>query len=1093
MIWGGCHETSDEPTIEEGPTLFTLLPPEQTKIDFRNKLTDGLNTNTLVYEYFYNGGGVATGDLNGDDLIDIYFSANMSENKMYINNGDMHFQDVTAVSGAGGRTGPWKTGVAMVDINGDGKLDIYLCYSGMMPELKRVNQLFINQGNDAEGIPTFLEKATEYGLASAAFSNHTYFFDYDRDGDLDMLLLNHNPKNLPIYNEKQNQELLKGDDPFIGIRLFNQSNGHFEDVTMKAGISSSALTYGLGIGISDFNNDGWADFYITNDYAVPDYLYMNNQNGTFTNRLQESVRHNTLSAMGNDVADVNNDGLQDILTLDMLPEDNFRQKLLLSPENYEQFDLNVRSGFHYQYMRNMLQLNNGNGTFSEIGQMAGISNTDWSWSALLADYNNDGWKDLHITNGYLKDFTNLDFITFMNDFVKSKGRMKREDVLELLDHMPESDVVNYIYENEGGLSFSNRTKSWGINFPSNSNGAAYADLDNDGDLDLIVNNINKPAFIYQNESQKTIENNYLQIELKGIGLNMFGIGAIVVISSEGKKQLLEQYPSRGYKSSVSPILHFGLGKLQKVDSLLITWVSGKQQLVLDIEANQRIELNEEEAMIDFTATSKSKPIFKETTPPFDHQNLQLRINDFNRQPLLISEFSFSGPCMVKGDVNGDGLEDVYVGGAFRQSAALYLQQANGKFLQKTVPAFEDDKTQVDADVALFDANGDEHLDIYIASGGYHNFQLKDPLLQDRLYINDGNGNFVKSENALPEMLYSKACVAVNDVNQDGYLDLFIGSRVVPGHYPETPHSYLLINDGKGQFTDQIVSIAPDLQNHGMITDAVWADLDQDDVKELIVVGEWMPVSVFQFENDKLKNKSLSYFDKEYKGWWNTIEVGDLNNDQRPDLIVGNIGTNTQFQVSNEEPVEMYYDDFDNNGAVDPLFCYYIQGGSYPYVTRNELLRQSNTLASKFPNHESYANASIQDILSKKQLKAAGHLTANYMKTSCFLNLDGKFKIQPLPVETQFAPVYTITLLDYNKDGNQDMLLCGNNDHLKLRIGKMDANYGVLFEGDGKGGFQYINQSISGFKLKGDVRSVIELNGAYLFGINQAAVVSYEYN
>ena len=1083
----------DTPTEEDpAPPLFTLLSPQQTNINFQNTLTEALNTNILMYEYFYNGGGVATGDLNGDDLIDIYFSSNMSDNKLYINQGGMKFQEVTALSKAGGRPGPWKTGVNMVDINGDNRLDIYLSYSGMLPDPKRTNQLFINQGNDANNVPIFSEKAAEYGLASPAFSNQAYFFDYDRDNDLDMLLLNHNPKNLPILNEVSTREFLKKDDPLRGIRLYKQTNGRFEDFTEKAGLSGSALSYGLGLGITDVNEDGWPDFYISNDYAVPDYLYINNQDGTFTDKIGESLGHNSQFSMGNDIADINNDGLSDIVTLDMLPEDNYRQKLLLAPDNYAKFNLNVRSGFHYQYMRNMLQLNNGDGTFSEIGQLTGISNTDWSWSALLADYDNDGWKDLLVTNGYFRDYTNLDFIKYMDDFVKSKGRLVREDVLEIISHMPASNVVNYIFANEDGQNFSNKTKTWGLDRPSNSNGAAYADLDNDGDLDLIINNINQPAFIYQNESQKNPDHHFLQIKLLGEGLNSQGIGAKVTIIHNGQKQSLEQLPSRGYLSAVSPVLHFGLGETSQIDSLIVRWPDGKQELLENLPADQVITLEEKNAKNEGKPNKKASPLFSKIPSPIPFQSPKMTLSDFDRQPLLISELSFSGPCMVKGDVNKDGLEDIFIGGARGQSGIIYLQNENRGFTAQVNPAFDVDKGSEDADAVFFDANGDGHPDLYVVSGGYHNFRESDALLQDRLYLNDGQGNFSISPDALPDMLVSKACVAVNDVNQDGHLDLFVGGRVVPGQYPETPPSYLLINDGSGKFKDQISSLAPELQNLGMITDAAWVDLDQDQNQELVVIGEWMPVSIFMMEKGKLQNKTSNYFDQAYKGWWNTIETGDLNKDQKPDLMIGNMGTNTQFRVSDNEPAEMYFKDFDQNGSVDPLFCFYIQGKSYPYVTRDELLNQLANLRSRYTTFESYANATIHDIFSNKELRNAGRLEANHQETTLFTSTaGGKFQLRSLPPQAQYAPVFTINILDYDQDGNEDLLLCGNNSHTKLRLGKMDANYGMLFKGDGKGGFQYIDQSRSGFKLRGDVKSVIRLNDTFVFGINQGPVVAYQ--
>ncbi|HEX5168385.1 MAG TPA: VCBS repeat-containing protein [Cyclobacteriaceae bacterium] len=1068
------------------------MTSQQTHIDFVNTLTEGLNTNILMYEYFYNGGGVATGDMNDDGLIDVYFTSNMGDNKLYLNKGNMSFQDITESSGTSAREGPWKTGVTMVDINGDGKLDLYLCYSGMLPDEKRVNQLFINEGNDEQGLPHFTEQAAKYGLASAAYSNQAYFFDYDRDGDLDALLLNHNPHNLPILNEVSTAQMIKKDNPFMGVRLFRQSNEHFDDVTQKTGISSSELTYGLGIGISDLNNDGWLDFYISNDYSVPDYLYINNQNGTFSDKLKECIGHNSQFSMGNDVADVNNDGLPDIITLDMLPEDNHRQKLLLAPDNYAKFDLNVRSGFYYQYMRNMLQLNNGNETFSEIGQLAGISNTDWSWAALLADYDNDGWKDLFVTNGYLRDYTNLDFIKYMDDYVKTKGRLQREDVLEIISRMPASNVVNYIFHNDNGLNYINKTDDWGMNRFSNSNGAAYADLDNDGDLDIIVNNINQPAFIYRNESSNDPNNNYLQIKLRGSGKNTQGIGAKITISCKGRKQFLEQSLTRGYLSSVSPVLHFGLGKENLVDTLNIVWNGGKQQVLTNIKSNQRIPLSENDASNGNHPVKRSSRFFKEIQSPVKNSITTYTGNDFKRQPLLTKELSFSGPCVTKGDVNEDGLEDLYVSGGNGQAGMLYFQRSNNSFLPVKVSAFEEDKLCAEADAIFFDANGDGHLDLYVASGGYHTFQEKDKILQDRLYINDGKGNFTKSAGSLPEMPVSKSCIAINDVNDDGHPDLFVGGRVVPGRYPETPASYLLVNDGKGNFENQISTLAPELQKLGMITDAVWVDINQDKKNDLVVVGEWLPVSVFINVDGKFLNQTLTYFDKEYSGWWNRIETGDFNNDQKPDLIIGNIGNNTQFKASDKEPLEIIFKDFDDNGSVDPFLTTYVQGKSYPYVTRDEMLDQLSMLRSRFKTYNSYADVTLQDIFKEEDLTAAGHLTVNCLETTFFQSSNGgKLEIKPLPLQAQYAPIHTITVFDFNRDGDNDLLLCGNESKYKLRLGKSDANYGMLLQGNGKGGFQYIDQSKSGFRIRGDVRSVMQINKILLFGICEQPVVAYQ--
>jgi hypothetical protein len=1071
--------------------LFTLLSAEKTGVEFNNVLTEGTNTNVLMYEYFYNGAGVAAGDFNNDGLVDIYFTSNMGDNKFYLNKGNMQFQDVTAGSLAGGRQGPWKTGINAVDINADGKLDLYLCYSGALPTEKRTNQLFINVGNDSNGIPKFEEKAASYGLASTGFSNQSYFLDYDKDGDLDMLLLNHNPRNLPVLDEAGSARLLKIDSPDKGLRLYKQHDGKFEDVTTRSGINGSELSYGLGIGISDFNQDGWPDFYVSNDYVVPDYLYINNRNGTYSDQLQTRVGHSSQFSMGNDVADINNDALPDIFTLDMLPEDNRRQKLLLSPDNYPKFDLNVRSGFYYQYMRNMLQMNNGNGTFSETGQIAGVSNTDWSWAALFADYDNDGWKDLLVTNGYVRDYTNLDFINYMNEYVAAKGRLNRDDVMDIIKDMPSSNVTNYIFKNNKGSEFQNINQEWGFDQASNSNGALYADLDNDGDLDLVINNINQPAFIYQNESQKRKDNNFLQVNLTGVAGNTQALGARVKISYGDYTQTLEQNPARGYLSNVSFTLHFGLGNTEKIDSMVVTWSSDKEQKLYDVKTNQRLNLAEKDATGTSLRTKEEIKWFTEISSPVKYESPDTTTNDFNRQPLLINEFSYNGPCMFKHDLNNDGLEDIIVGGTAGQVTSISLQQKNGAFLKKIIPAFEEDKEYNDAAIAVFDANSDGYPDVYIASGGYHQLNEGDSLLHDRLYINDGSTNFKRS-NTLPEVKGSKSCVKVNDINADGSPDLFVGGRVVPGRCPETPRSYILINDGKGNFTDQTEKICPEISRLGMITDAAWTDLDNDKKNELVVVGEWMPVTVFGHENGKLLNRTDRYFDKPYSGWWNTITVSDLNADSLPDLIIGNMGLNTQFKASGKEPLEMYYKDFDGNGSVDPIFSFYIQHKRYPYITRDELVAQLPSMRKRFSDFKSYADITMETLFQGNELKEAGHLIANHMNTTCFINTgSGTFRVAELPKEVQYSPVYTINPLDFNADGNTDLLLCGNNNRMKIRLGKSDANYGVLLAGDGRGNFKYIKQNESGFNIWGDVRSCVQVNDKLYFGINCSKMVAYQ--
>ncbi|MBE9460724.1 VCBS repeat-containing protein [Dyadobacter subterraneus] len=1108
----GCNksEKSSENKAEvSGTPLFTLLPAEKTKVDFQNTLTEGLNTNVLMYEYFYNGGGVAVGDVNGDGLDDIYFTGNMVSNKLYLNKGNMQFEDITAAANVAGRESPWKTGVTMADVNGDGLLDIYVCYSGTVSPDKLKNQLFINKGPNASGIPQFEEKAEQYGLANSSTSTQAAFFDYDRDGDLDMFLLNHNPKALPILDESSTAQILKKEDPSAGARLYrnNMKTGQepvFEDVTIKAGIQSSALSYGLGIGISDVNMDGWLDMYVSNDYSVPDFLYINNKNGTFTDVIESGIGHTSHSSMGNEIADFNNDGFPDIFTLDMLPEDNRRQKLLVGLDNYELFDFNVKMGFHHQYMRNMLQLNEGitgssagksvTPMFSEIGQLSGVSNTDWSWAPLFADYDNDGWKDLFITNGNLRDFTNMDFVKFMGDHLKRKeGQVRREDILELVYKMPSSNMTNYLFQNNKDLTFRNVATNWGLGQVSNSGGAAYADLDNDGDLDLVVNNINLPAFIYQNEGSKQLKNHYLKLKLAGEEKNTLGTGAKVTIYQKGQQQYLEQMPTRGYQSSVSPVLHFGLGNSAAIDSLKITWLSGKQEKLINPKADQLLTLSEKNAKGKTVIPKSETPIFNAVSSPIAYKNPVNKINDFKRQPLMVNAMSFSNPSLTKGDVNGDKLEDVYIGGGYGEAGKLFLQQKSGAFVSKPVAAFETDKQSEDTDAAFFDANGDGFLDLYVTSGGYANFMPEDVLLQDRLYINDGKGNFTKKTDALPQMLFSKSCVRVADFNGDGKQDLFVGGRVIPGRYPEAPRSYILINNGKGQFTDQTTKIAPELERIGMVTDAAWTDMNGDKKPDLVLVGEWMPITVLVNNVGKLNNKTTDYFEKTYSGWWNKILVDDINGDGKPDFVVGNIGLNTQCKASDAEPVEMVYKDFDDNGSMDPIMSFYIQGKSYPYVTRDEMLDQMSIMRTRFQDYKTYADATVTDIFTPEELKDASHLTSNFLKTAYFeSNGSGKLKEKSLPLEVQSSPVYTITAVDFDQDGKKDLLLCGNSSRARLRFGKYDANYGILLKGDDNGNFQYIPQSKSGFALKGDVRSVLPIGNTLLFGINQQEIKAYKF-
>ncbi|MDB5239833.1 MAG: RNA-binding protein [Spirosoma sp.] len=1101
----GKKSAADEQkaTTTSAPPLFTLLSPDQTGVTFANNLIEGLNTNVLMYEYFYNGAGVAVGDLNGDGLDDLYFSANMAPNQLYLNKGGMKFADVTAAAGVAGHDGPWKTGVSMADVNGDGRLDIYVCHSGSVRPENRVPELFINDGPDANGIPHFTNRAGEYGLDKPAQTTQVVFFDYDRDGDLDMFQLNHNPRLLPILDVTATTALMKQPSAEIGVRLYRNTRNKFEDVTDRSGISSSVLTYGLGVGTADLNADGWPDLYVSNDYGVPDYLYLNNKNGTFSNALKSSVAHISNFSMGNAVADVNNDARPDILTLDMLPEDNRRQKLLMAPDNYEKYALSVESGFHHQHMRNMLQVSNGDGTFREVGQLAGISNTDWSWAPLFADYDNDGWKDLYVTNGYVRDYTNQDFLKYMADFMHNRPtNPTREDVLGLVHQMPSSNVANYVFRNQGEksgeVSFENTGAAWGLTQVSNSTGAAYADLDNDGDLDLITNNTNQAAFIFRNEASTRHNHHYLALKLVGAGANTQGVGAKVTLYRAGKQQYEEQMPTQGYQSSVSPRMHFGLGTDAQIDSMRVVWPTGKQQLLTNIKADQLLTVREMDARATYRAPRAAHALFRETKSPLPYAQPKTTTNDFKRQPLLVNAQSFSGPCMAKADINADGREDVFVGGGSGQAGGVYLQQESGQFSRLPQATFEADKASEDTDAIFFDANADGFPDLYVCSGGYGDFQPDDPRLQDRLYLNDGKGQFTKSPAALPVMRTSTSCARVADINGDGHPDLFVGGRVVPGRYPEAPRSYLLVNDGKvkgGQptFSDQTARLAPMLSQIGMVTDAAWTDLNNDRKPELVVVGEWMPVTVLGLTNGaQLTDQTAKFLGKQYSGWWNKLLVDDLNGDGRPDLVVGNQGLNTQCRASEQEPAEMVYKDFDNNGKIDPVLCLYVQGKSYPHATRDELLDQIGMLRKRFTNYDTYSNATLTDVFTADELHDAKKLTANLFRTTAFLSTPaGKLAETPLPMAAQVAPVFTLTTLDYDHDGHKDLLLCGNTTQARLRFGRSDANQGVLLRGDGRGGFSAVPPVQTGFHLAGDVRSVLSMGNTLLIGINQQAIRAYQ--
>ncbi len=1095
--------------------LFEPVPARKSGIVFKNIITEDLHHNALTHENLYNGGGVAIGDINNDGLEDIFFISNMRYNKLYLNLGNLKFKDITKSAGVGGRKG-WKTGVTMVDINGDNLLDIYVCYSGRGDPEKRRNELFINKGN-----LKFEEKAKAYGLDIPSYSTIGAFFDYDLDGDLDLYLLS---TNVTVIRGMDFDQARTTRDPYAGDKLFRNDDGHFVEVTKKSGIISNSLGYGLGIAISDINKDGWPDIYITNDYIEPDYLYINNGNGTFTNKLAEYVQHISQSAMGSDIDDFNNDTWPDILTADMLPKDNKRLKLLYVPEDYRQYALEVLHGFYISSMRNMLQLNNGNGTFSEIGQLAGISNTDWSWAPLLADYDNDGWKDLFVSNGYFKDYTNLDFIKYKWNYYARQARAKEKaDTFQLASYMTSTPVHNYIFKNNKDLTFTDKSKEWGFEKKGFSNGVAYSDLDNDGDLDLVINNQNKTASIYRNMLRESnlSSTNYISILLKGGGKNTSGLGSKVYLYTHLGVQYTEQMPTRGYQSCVSNKLHFGLADIKTVDSIRIEWPGGKVSLLKNIKANRLIVITEDDEKQRTPVVTSSKKIFSLVKTLIDYKHIEYGSNDFNRQPLMTTMLSPCGPIMAVADVNGDKLIDVYVGGTKENPGKLYLQSSNGTFKASMSFNFKEDFNCTDADALFFDADNDGDQDLYVVSGGYDNYVKNDKALQDRLYLNNGSGKFTRTANALPPMLNSKSCVCAADIDGDGDIDLFVGGRVMPGEYPKPQESYILVNNGSGHFKNMAPSILPDLIPGGMITDAVWVDLNKDSWPDLITVGEFMPVRIFLNDHgEKFREATKSWFDVPERGFWNKIAVADFDHDGNMDLVVGNFGTNSQLKCSINEPIKLIFKDFDNNGTVDPILTYFIQGQSYPFASRDQMLNQINRLRRKFPDYKSYSDARLTDIFLAGDLKTASVLSATELRTVFFKNTGSifekhrlpveaqfapvhfnntgnKFEKHILPIEAQFAPVHAIEILDYNQDGNLDFILAGNQSAMCVRLGVMDANFGQLFEGDGLGNFKYISQSVSGLSLTGDVKSlkVLTIKGnRYLFaGIDNFGIVTYKMN
>ncbi|SHG95153.1 Repeat domain-containing protein [Chryseolinea serpens] len=1069
--------------------LFELVPPTRSGVAFKNIIKETARTNALTYENIYNGGGVAIGDINNDGLDDLYLIANAGSNKLYLNLGNFKFKDITSSAGVTASTG-WKTGVSMVDINADGLLDIYVCRSGKENIDDRRNHFFINQGN-----LTFIDKAKEMNLDDPSYSTQAAFFDYDKDGDLDVFLL---ATNVKVIRDLEFKSARTTVHPYAGDKLFRNDNGHFTDVTTQAGILSNALGFGLGIAVSDINKDGWPDLYVSNDYIEPDYLYINKGDGTFEDKLPEYLRHISHFSMGVDVSDINNDAWPDIYTLDMLPEDNYRQKLLYGPDNYEHYALSVKEGFYHQYMRNMLHLSNGNGTFSEIGQFSGISNTDWSWAPLFADYDNDGWKDLFVTNGYFRDYTQRDFLKYKGDYYFKKAVAgEKPDTLELASMMSSTPLHNYMFRNNGDLTFSDQSLVWGFEKKSFSNGAAFGDLDNDGDLDLVVNNQNESAFLYKNVlREKNPASSFLKVKLEGANGNTFGIGSKVYVYAGKSSQYFEQSPVRGYQSSVATTLHVGLGDEKKIDSVRVEWPSGRVSLLKDIAVDQVLTVGENDGVKQRVVTEKSNTVFTRSEPLVSYAHQQFPINDFKRQPLLSTMPSVCGPAMATADINGDGLVDVFVSGSELLPGKLFVQSKEGRFHESlSFPSSQDD-THTEVDAIFFDADNDNDQDLYVVSGGFHDYNASDPILQDRIYFNDGQGNFTRRPDALPVIHTSKSCARAADFDLDGDVDLFLGGRIVPGRYPVAPQSYLLLNDGHGHFSKMDDAAFSSIAKAGMITDALWLDLNNDRYPDLITVGEFMPVKVFLNKAGRsLEEDAGAFVDGPQMGLWSKLAAGDFDHDGDVDLIAGNHGLNSQFRASDSEMLELTYADFDKNGSIDPILTNFIQHQSYPVAGRDELLDQVYSLRKKFTSFESYAHAQLGMLFSEAAIGQATVLRVNELRTVLLENVNGKFVKHALPSQAQFAPIGAIEVLDYNDDGKLDILLGGNESAMRIRLGAIDANYGQLFQGDGQNHFKYIPQKLAGLSLIGDVKSLkwITVNGQkyLLAGINNKEMITYK--
>lgn len=1066
LFWGCNSSPSSD-------FLFTPVSEGHSKIKFRNVIPEDKLTNSFFYEYVYNGGGVAVGDLNNDGLADLYFTSNLHSNALYLNQGELEFIDVTEAADMGGNKG-WTTGVNMVDINNDGLLDIYICKSGPYDRKSYLkNELYVNLGPDENGIPKFKESAADYGLDVAIYSIQSAFLDFDLDGDLDMYLMNHNPQTIAIGNPNETSPL--------GDKFYINNDGRFVDATSEVGIISNAVAYGLGIGVSDLNHDGWPDLYVSNDYDEPDYMYINNQGKGFDEVVKKATKHISNFAMGNDIADLDNDGYFDILTLDMVSEDNYGQKTSMASMNPRKFEGMVNAGKHYQYMYNTLQKHtshtdhNGVPYFSEVGQFAGISNTDWSWAPLIADYDNDGLKDIFISNGIKRDFRNKDFYNYLQEYKQSNADAltNGEKVIALVEKSPKRPSVNYFFRNTGSFAFDDQSKKWLENPKASfSNGAAYADLDNDGDLDLIINNVDEPASILQNNSDLT-NSNYLRIAFEGSKNNINGIGTTIKVYTSNGTQFFENYAVRGYQSSVQPGIHVGLGELTGVDSILITWPGAKSQVIYPVEVNREVTVKYSDAGERTLERSKNSSTFFATSTTISGvQHIENDYDDYQNQVLLPHKMSQFGPAIAVGDVNGDGRDDMYLGQSKGGASLVYLQNSDGTFMVSQT--FEADKDHEDVDAAFFDMDNDGDLDLYVASGGNEQ-EANHELYRDRLYENI-DGRFIKRSDRLPNIPpISSSRVRVFDYDGDGYNDIFVGGRHVPHEYP-SPASSLLLHNDKGVFKDVSQSAAPDLENIGLVTDATWLDYDGDDDVDLCIVGEWMQPVFLSNENGRftrMKEDSMNLL----TGWYFATTAMDVDADGDQDIILGNLGRNYKYKGNEEEPFEVYYSDFDGNGSNDLVLGYHNFGELYPVRGRECSSQQMPDIKKIAPTYHDFGSASLSDIYGEEKLDNALHLASYNFKSGVLRNDGGgQFVFVPFPDEAQVSSINSFLTHDVNADGLEDIILAGNLYVSEIETPRADASYGLVLLNGGDGNFDAIDSNESGLFLNGDIKSMRFLKG-----------------